>query len=698
MAEAKPEHEAPAPPVATPRRDEREYHGERLIDDYAWLRADNWREVMRDPSQLDAEIRAYLEAENAYTAAQMAGTEGLQETLFAEMRGRIKEDDDTVPAPDGPWEYFVRFVEGGEHPVFCRQPRGGGDDQTLIDGNALSEGKPYFQLGGVDHSPDHRLVAYGYDVKGSEYYTLRLREAEGGTELADEIADTSGGIEWADAQSFYYVRLDENHRPLRVFRHVLGTPGEQDTLVYEEPDEGFYVGVGSTQSRRFIIIQTGDHQTSEIRLIDTTQPSAEPVLVAAREPGHEYDVEHWGGQLLIRTNEGGAEDFKIMTAPIDAPGRENWRELIPHKQGRLILGMTAFKDFFVRLEREDGLPRIVIRARDGSEHAIAFDEDAYALGMSGGYEYDTTSLRFTYSSMTTPSQTYDYDMATRERVLRKTQEVPSGHDPADYRTRRIFATAPDGETVPVSLLWHKDTPLDGSTPVLLYGYGAYGIAMPAGFGTARLSLVDRGFIYAMAHIRGGKDKGYRWYKLGRGPHKTNTFTDFIAAGEHLAAEGYTARGNIVAQGGSAGGMLMGAVANMAPDLFRGIIAEVPFVDVLNTMLDASLPLTPPEWPEWGNPIESPEEYRQIAAYSPYDNVRAAAYPHILALAGLTDPRVTYWEPAKWVAKLRAMKTDDNLLLLKTNMEAGHGGASGRFERLKEVALAFAFALKITGKA
>jgi len=698
MAEAKPEHETPAPPIATPRRDAREFHGERLIDDYAWLRAENWREVMRDPSQLDGEIRAYLEAENAYTAAQMAGTEKLQETLFAEMRGRIKEDDDTVPAPDGPWEYFVRFVEGGEHPVFCRRPRGGGEDQTLIDGNALAQGKPYFQLGGVDHSPDHRLIAYGYDDKGSEYYTVRLREAESGTELADEITDTTGGVEWADAQSFYYVRLDENHRPLRVFRHVLGTPGEQDTLVYEEPDEGFYVGVGSTQSRRFIIIQTGDHQTSEIRLIDTTQPSAEPVLVAAREPGHEYDVEHWGGQLLIRTNEGGAEDFKIMTAPIDAPGRENWRELIPHRQGRLILGMTAFKDFFVRLEREDGLPRIVIRAGDGIEHAIAFDEDAYALGMSGGYEYDTTTLRFTYSSMTTPSQTFDYDMATRERVLRKTQEVPSGHDPADYRTRRIFATAPDGETVPISLLWHKDTQLDGSAPVLLYGYGAYGIAMPAGFGTARLSLVDRGFIYAMAHIRGGKDKGYRWYRLGRGAHKTNTFTDFIAAGEHLAAEGYTTRGNIVAQGGSAGGMLMGAVANMAPGLFRGIIAEVPFVDVLNTMLDASLPLTPPEWPEWGNPLRSAEEYRQIAAYSPYDNVRTQDYPHILALAGLTDPRVTYWEPAKWVAKLRAMKTDGNLLLLKTNMEAGHGGASGRFERLKEVALAFAFALKITGKA
>jgi oligopeptidase B len=688
----------PSAPRAQPRPHNITIHGMAHADDYAWLRADNWREVMKDPSVLDADIRAYLEAENAYTAAVMADTEALQAALFAEMRGRIKEDDDTVPAPDGPWDYFVRYVEGGEHPVFCRQPRGGGETQRLIDGNALAAGKPFFQLGGVDHSPDHSLVAYGTDDKGSEFYTVQLRDVASGTDLPDAITDTSGGVEWADARRFYYVRLDENHRPLRVFRHVLSTPAEADTLVYEEHDEGFYVGVGSSQSRRFIIIQTGDHQTSEIRLIDTTAPDAEPVLVAAREPGHEYSIEHWGDELLILTNEGGAEDFKIMTAPVDAPGRENWRELIQHKEGRLILGMTAFRDYFVRLEREDGLPRIVIRARDGSEHAIAFDEDAYALGMSGGYEYDTTSLRFTYSSMTTPAQVFDYDMATRTRTLRKTQEVPSGHEPADYRTRRIFAPAPDGETVPISLLWHKNTPLDGSAPVLLYGYGAYGIAMPAGFGTARLSLVDRGFIHAIAHIRGGKDKGYRWYRLGRGAHKTNTFTDFIAAGEHLAAERYTTRGNIVAQGGSAGGMLMGAVANMAPDLFRGIIAEVPFVDVLNTMLDASLPLTPPEWPEWGNPIESADDYRQIAAYSPYDNVRAGAYPHILALGGLTDPRVTYWEPAKWVAKLRAMKTGDNLLLLKTNMEAGHGGASGRFERLKEVALAFAFALKITGKA
>jgi oligopeptidase B len=407
-------------------------------------------------------------------------------------------------------------------------------------------------------------------------------------------------------------------------------------------------------------------------------------------------VDHHDGQLIILTNSEGAEDYRIVAAPADNPGREHWREIEPHRPGRLILDVVAYKDFLVRLERENGLPRIVVRRfADGEEHAIAFAEEAYALGISPGYEYDTPALRFTYSSMTTPAQVFDYDMETRARELRKTQEIPSGHDPSLYVTRRVMAPAKDGETVPVSLLYRKETPLDGSAPLLLYGYGAYGLSIPAGFSTNALSLVDRGFVYAIAHVRGGKDKGYRWYKDGKREKKMNSFSDFVAAGEFLAEQGFTSRGRIVAHGGSAGGMLMGAVANMAPELFLGVIAEVPFVDVLTTMLDESLPLTPPEWPEWGNPTESVADYRTIAAYSPYDNVRAHAYPHILALAGLTDPRVTYWEPAKWVAKLRERATGDRLIMLRTNMEAGHAGASGRFERLKEVALAYAFALKIT---
>jgi oligopeptidase B len=376
----------------------------------------------------------------------------------------------------------------------------------------------------------------------------------------------------------------------------------------------------------------------------------------------------------------------------------NWREVLPHRPGRLILGIVAYAGHLVRMEREDGLQRIVVRRlSDGGEHAIVFDEEAYSLGISKGYEFDTTTLRFTYSSLTTPAQVYDYDMQTRARILRKAQEVPSGHDPADYVTRRVLAPAPDGQAVPVSLLYRKDTPLDGSAPLLLYGYGAYGIAIPAAFATTRLSLVDRGFVFAVAHVRGGKDKGYRWYTEGKREKKPNTFTDFIAAGEYLAQQGYTRRGRIVAHGGSAGGMLMGAVANMAPDLFLGIIADVPFVDVLNTMLDENLPLTPPEWPEWGNPLASRDDFAVIRSYSPYDNVAAKAYPHIFAYAGLTDPRVTYWEPAKWIARLRARNTSDSLILLKTNMQAGHGGASGRFEQLKELAVDFAFALKIAGK-
>jgi oligopeptidase B len=470
-------------------------------------------------------------------------------------------------------------------------------------------------------------------------------------------------------------------------------------LIYAEADIGFYVGVGKTQSGGFVLIDAHDHQTNELRLIDATTPHAEARLVAPRRFGHEYAVEHHGDQLIITTNSGAAEDFRICTTAVSAPEEANWVEFIAHKPGRLVIEAVALKDHLVRLEREDCLPRIIVRDwKTGAEHAIAFDEEAYSLGMSTGYEYATTTIRFSYSSMTTPSELYDYNLVSRERVLRKRQEVPSGHTPSDYVTRRIFAPAADGETVPVTLLYRRGTPIDGSAPVLLYGYGSYGISIPASFSTARLSLVDRGMIYAIAHIRGGKDKGYRWYTGGKMQTKMNTFTDFVAAGEYLVAKGYTTKGRIVANGGSAGGMLMGVVANLAPDLFLGIIADVPFVDVLNTMLDASLPLTPPEWPEWGNPIASADEFARIRSYSPYENVAAKAYPHIFAYGGLTDPRVTYWEPAKWVARLRELNTSDNLVLLKTNMEGGHGGASGRFDSLKEIAVDYAFALKIAGKA
>ena len=683
-------------PVVTTR------YGVELVDDYAWLRASNWQDVMRDPSLLDPEIRAHLDAENTHTAAQLADTRDLQEVLFAEMKGRIKEDDSSVPSPDGPFEYYTSYVIGGQYPRLARRPRGGTEatEAILLDGNAEAEGKPYWQLGGATHSDNHKLLAYAVDEKGSELFTIRFRDLGTGRDLPDVIPDTRGSLVWArDNRTLFYVRLDANHRPLYVYRHVIGTPVEDDVLVYEEKDTGFYVGVGQTQSGRFIQIDAHDHQTNEVYLIDAHAPAGPMQLVSPRRHGHEYQVEHQGERLIITTNSGGAEDFRICETPLDAIGEENWREIVPHKPGRLIIETVAFRDHMARLEREDSLPRIVVtRTADGAEHAIAFDEEAYALGMSAGYEFDTTTIRFTYSSMTTPAQVYDYDMESRTRTLRKTQEVPSGHDPADYVTRRILAPAPDGELVPVSILYRKGTPLDGTAPLFLYGYGAYGIPIPASFSTTRLSLVDRGFVYAIAHVRGGKDKGYRWYTDGKLKKKVNTFTDFIAAGEHLVKLGYTSRGRIVANGGSAGGMLMGVVTNMAPDLFLGIIADVPFVDVLNTMLDDTLPLTPPEWPEWGNPIASREDFDTILSYSPYENVERKAYPHIFAYGGLTDPRVTYWEPAKWIARLRERNTSPNLVLLKTNMEAGHGGASGRFEQLKEIALDYAFALRVAGLA
>jgi oligopeptidase B len=591
-------------------------------------------------------------------------------------------------------------VAGGQYPQFCRQPRAGGASEILLDGDRLAEGLPYFRFAGVYQSPDHRLVAYAADVNGSEYNTIRIRDLASGADLPDEITEAEGAAAWSACSKYlFYVRLDANHRPQRVYRHELGRPASEDELVYEESDSGFFVGLSETQNSRFILIESGDQETTEVRVLEATAPLSEPRLVAPRIPRQEYQIDQHGDDFIILNNSGGAEDFQICAAPVADPGRDSWRVIEPHRPGRLILSIAAFREHLVRLERENGLPRIVVRRlADGAEHDIAFAEEAYSLGLSPGYEFDTRILRFTYSSMTTPEQTFDYDMESRERTLRKAQEVPSGHDPADYVTRRVFAPAHDGERVPVSLLYRRETPLDGSAPLLLYGYGSYGVAIPASFSTGALSLVDRGFVYAIAHIRGGKDKGYRWYTDGKREKKANTFRDFIAAAEHLAAEKITSRGRIVAQGGSAGGMLMGAVANMAPDLWGGIIAEVPFVDVLTTMLDDTLPLTPPEWPEWGNPIESAADYATIAAYSPYDNVEAKAYPPIIAVAGLTDPRVTYWEPAKWVARLRALKTDANPLLLKTMMEAGHAGASGRFERLKEVAMVQAFALMATGRA
>ena len=680
-------------PLATTR------HGVTLVDDYAWLKAPNWQDVMRDPAALDPEIRAHLEAENAHADAALADTRELQATLFAEMKGRIKQDDASVPTPDGGYAYFSRHREGGQHPLICRMPRDGGREEVLLDGDALGAGKAFFQLGASAHSPDHTKLAWSCDEAGSELYTARVRDLASGKDLPDLVPEVSGAVAWTtDGSAFYYVRLDAQHRPSRVYRHRLGTPAADDALIHECDDPGFFVGVSELQSGQFAEISIHDHETSESWLLDLRVPDATPTLVAARETLTQYDIEHHpplGGEpaLLIHTNAGGAEDFKIAVAPLASPGRDHWRDLVPHRRGIFLISIAVFADWLIRLEREDGLPRIVVRhLASGEEHTIAFDEEAYSLSMSAGLEFTTQNLRFTYSSMTTPAETWDYDLGARTRVLRKRQEIPSGHDPSAYVTRRLLVPTPDGETVPVSLLHRKDFKPDGTAPGLVYGYGAYGMAIPASFSANRLSLVDRGFVYAIAHVRGGTDKGWRWYQTGKLAAKTNTFGDFIAATEHLVAQGFIAPGLAVAHGGSAGGMLIGAVANARPDLYAGMIAEVPFVDVLNTMLDDTLPLTPPEWPEWGNPITDATAFRTILAYSPYENVRAQDYPALLVLAGLTDPRVTYWEPAKWVARLRATQTGRRLLAFRTNLDAGHAGAAGRFDRLKEVALSYAFAL------
>ena len=689
----------PSPPVAPRRPLRRTLHGITVADDYAWLKDDNWQEVLRNPALLNPDIRAYLEAENRYTEAYLGPLQALQKTLVGEMRGRIKEDDSSVPQPDGPFAYLWKFNPGGQHEAIGRMPRDGGEVQVLLDGDAMAKGLPYFDFGGTRHSPDHRLEAWSADVRGSEFFTIRVRDWQTGADLPDVIEQTSGSVVWGrDSTFFYYVRLDDNHRPLHVYRHQLGTPQSADTLVYAEPDNGWFVVVEESASGRFCIVATGNQETSERWLIDLADADAMPRLVAARETGVRYSVHDRGKELFILTNQGEAIDFRIAVAPLTAPNRSNWRELIPHRPGIYIISVSLYAGHLVRLERENALASIVIRdLADGTEHVIAFEEAAYSLDVIEGYEYDTTRLRFSYSSMTTPTEIYDYDMASRQRTLRKRQEIPSGHDPANYVTTRIMAPSHDGALVPVSILHRRDLQRDGRAPLLLYGYGSYGMAMPASFSANRLSLVDRGFVYAIAHIRGGSDKGWGWYLDGKREKKTNTFDDFAAAARTLIKERYTSAKRIVGHGGSAGGMLMGAVANRAGDLFAGIVSEVPFVDVLNTMLDDTLPLTPPEWPEWGNPITDEKAFRHILSYSPYDNVAAKDYPAILAMAGLTDPRVTYWEPAKWIARLRATMTGGGPVLLRTNMGAGHGGASGRFSRLDEVAMAYAFALLAAGK-
>lgn len=678
------------PPVANRRATDK--------DPYAWLRDPNWRAAMQDPQQLHTAIRAYLEAENRYANGLMAEVEPLRKALVEELRGRILEEDSSVPSPDGPWLYYTRYREGGQQPLVCRRPiesATDADEQLLLDGDAEAADSEYFRLGSAVQSPNHRYLVYAVDRVGAEAFVLRIRDLHTGEDLPEQINDARGDVAWAsDSTQFLYTRIDEEYRPRWVYRHNLGAPASDDRLVYTESDPGFFISVGQSESGRFLLIDCHDHTTSEVRWLEASRPDMTPRIVAPRERDVEYSVSDSGADWLILTNADGAEDFCICRAPIQSSARSEWQPWIPHEPGRLIESMLVFERWLVREELTEATPRIVVRSLStGEEHVIADDEACVELGLLPGLEYATDTLRLTRSSFTRPSEVYDYAMGSRERVLRKQQTIPSGHNAADYKSERIHAVAPDGEHVPVSLFYHKSHPPTAASPLLLYAYGAYGISELPGFSPNRLSLVNRGFVYAIAHVRGGRERGYRWYREGRGRTKQNTFTDTIAAAEALIAQSYTGKGRIALHGGSAGGMLVGAVLNRRPELFHAAIADVPFVDCLNTMLDDTLPLTPPEWPEWGNPLENETDYATIAAYSPYDNITAQTYPTLLVTAGISDPRVTYWEPAKWVARLRAESHSPNEILLRTNMSAGHGGAAGRFEYLEEVAYRYAFLLR-----
>ncbi|WP_406853394.1 S9 family peptidase [Brevundimonas sp. BH3] len=687
----------PVAPVAKKVPVTIEQLGRTRTDEYQWMKDDNWQAVLRDPKLIKADVRDHLNEENAYREAMMASTLPLQNQMFEEMKGRIKEDDASVPAADGPWEYYTRYNSGDQHPLYCRRPRGRTDGEIiLLDANALAKDKAYSDVGSVEASPDHNLYGYSEDAQGSEVFKIYIKDLTTGMVLPDAIGSATGDFTFSpDSQWIFWINRNDNGRPDKIFRRPVR--GGEITLVYEEEDEGMFLGLSRTSDDAFIKISIANQETSETRLILGSQPTATPVIVEPRVEARLYEMDHWGDRWVIRTNADDAMDFKIVEAPTDAPAKANWKDLVAHTPGRYIEGFDLTKDFVSRQERFDANTRIVIRDRAGAEHEIAVDEPAYSLSLAGASEFDTPTIRYTYNSMSTPTSVYDYDQKSRERTLRKVQEVPSGHNATDYVVERLNAPASDGQLVPVSILRHKNTPVDGSAPVLLYGYGSYGMSMSASFSTNRLSLVDRGFIYAIAHIRGGADKGWNWFLDARRFTKKNTFTDFIAAAEHLIDKNYARAGNIVAEGRSAGGLLVGAVTNMRPDLWAGVIGGVPFVDLINTMSDTSLPLTPPEWPEWGNPLEDAEAYDYMWSYSPYDQIGPKAYPAVLATGGLSDPRVTYWEPQKWVARLRPVTTSSNPVLLKINMEAGHFASSGRFDYLKDIALDYAFAIWAVNK-
>ncbi len=681
--------DVPAPPVAPERPYVHEKHGDRRSDPYFWLRD-------RD----DPQVLAYLKAENAYVDAVMKPTEKLQARLFAELKGRIVPDDATVPTRRGNFEYYVRYTAGKEHPIHCRRGvQAGSKEEVILDANLLARGTSFFQLQRVAPSPDHRLLAYAVDTVGRRLYTIRIKDLMTGQLLPDVIADVTGNLAWAnDNRTLFYTGLHrETLRWDRVLRHTLGTPATDDALVYEDRDETFNVAVYRSPAGRHVFIQSGSTTSSEVRFLAADTPSAPWTVVQPREPLHEYDVYDGGDRLFIRTNLQ-AKNFRLMEAALDKLGKEHWTDVVPHRPDTLIEDVLVLRTHLALQTRRAGLSQLETLARSKREasQALTFADPVYVVSLGDNHDFDATTFRYQYQSPTTPESTFDVDLQTRGQSLRKRKRVLGGFQPGNYVAERFSAVAADGARVPVSLVRRKTTPKSPKTPLLVYGYGAYGYSMEPYFNANVLSLLDRGFVYAIAHVRGGSELGRAWYEDGRQDKKLNTFTDFIASTEALHAQGYSSPTHTYAMGGSAGGLLMGAVINLRPELYRGVVAQVPFVDAVTTMLDATIPLTTSEYDEWGNPNDK-KFYDIIKRYSPYDNVEAKAYPSLLVTAGLHDSQVQYWEPAKWVARLRKLKTDRNRLLFKVDLEAGHGGKSGRFEKLRLWALEYAFLLELEGR-
>ena len=664
-----------------------EAHGHVRLDPFYWLR-------QRD----NPEVRKYLRAENTYLDAVLAHTRPLQERLFEEIKGRIKQTDTSAPYRRGPFLYYTRTEDGREYPIYCRRASPEAPEQVLLDVNELARGHDYFAVNARAPSPRHDILAFAADTRGDRVHTIRFKDLNTGVMLGDEITGGSGYLAWAnDNRTLFYAAVHPTTlRSYRVYRHTLGADPAADVLVYEEADQEFSVGVSTTKTKAYLLIASHQTVTSEYRHLSADDPTGEPRLFLPRRHGHEYDLEHFASHFYIRTNDD-ARNFRLMRTPVTDPSPERWEEVIPHRPDVLLQGIEVFRDNLVVEERDRGLVRLLIRPWSGpGEHYLTFDEPAYVARLAENFELDTTAVRFAYASLTTPTSIYDYDMVTRTRTLLKRDDVLGDFDPERYRTERLYATAPDGVEVPISLVYRKDLRTPRGNPLLLYGYGAYGISSDPFFNSARLSLLDRGFAYAIAHVRGGEDLGRPWYDGGRLLNKRNSFADYIACGEHLIREGHAHPDALFGLGGSAGGLLLGAALNLRPDLFCGVIAHVPFVDVLTTMLDETLPLTTGEYDEWGDP-HTQEFYDYILSYSPYDNVEPKPYPHLLVTTGLYDSQVQYWEPAKWVARLRSMRTADRRLLLRTNMVAGHLGASGRYRAYREIALDYAFLLDLVGR-